>query len=126
MSAITCPAKSAVCKTISNCLLPTKVPTNVNTGLAAVNVNLAQDWRIYYHDQNGAMSQLEGNSSGFATGELIGGSALNASSIAAVNVNSTTNNINVFYVNALTKELFKMQFTNGAWTERGSPSPCSF
>jgi hypothetical protein len=123
MSAITCPAGSANCGTISNCLLPTTIPASVYTGLTAVNVNEAQDWRIYYLNQAGAVSQLEGNSSGFATGETIGGSGLNASSLAAVNVNSTTNNINLFYVDALTKALFKMQFTNGAWTTRASPLP---
>lgn len=120
MSAITCPAGSANCGTINNCLLPTTVPANVYTGLTAVNVNDAQDWRVYYLDKNGAVSQLEGNASGFATGEQIGGSGLNASSLAAVNVNSTTNNINLFYVDDLTRNLFKMQFTNGAWTTRES------
>jgi hypothetical protein len=122
MSAITCPANSANCNTISNCLLPTKIPTSVYTGLTAVNVNDAQDWRVYYLDQEGAVSQLEGNSSGFATGERIGGYGLNASSLAAVNVNSTTNNINLFYVDVLTKNLYKMQFTDGAWTTRMLPT----
>lgn len=120
MSAITCPAGSANCGTISNCLLPTTISANVYTGLTAVNVNEAQDWRVYYLDKNGAVSQLEGNNSGFAMGEQIGGSGLNASSLAAVNINSTTNDINLFYVDDLTRNLFKMQFTNGAWTTRES------
>ncbi|KUJ21719.1 uncharacterized protein LY89DRAFT_681140 [Mollisia scopiformis] len=49
-------------------------------------------------------------------GERIGGSGLNATSIAAVNINSTTNNINLFYVDSLSENLYNMQFTNGAWT----------
>lgn len=121
MSAITCPANSASCNTINNCLLPTKIPTLVYTGLAAINVNNAQDWRVYYLDQEGAVSQLMGNGSGFDEGVKIGGTGLNTSSMAAVNYNMSTNNINLFYVDALTKNLFKMQYTgltDNGWTTR--------
>lgn len=118
MSAITCASGSAKCNTISNCLLPTNIPANEHTGLSAVNVNEAEDWRVYYHDNEGFISQLQGNASGFNMGDRIGGSALNASSIATVNVNSTANNIVLFYVDSLTKNLYNMQFTAGAWTTR--------
>lgn len=122
MSAVTCPANSVNCNTISNCELPTSSAPNEYTGLAAVNVNNAQDWRVYYYDEEGYVSELAGNSSGFDMGTPIGGLALNSSAIAAVNVNSTTNNINLFYVDQLTQELFTMQFT-GSWTTRMSLSP---
>ncbi len=151
MSAITCSSGTDKCNTIANCLLPTEIPASNFTGLAAVNVNNAQDWRVYYSDEDGYISELQGDNSGFNSGKPIvcfggahfllsqnvlfssrnipesaianflvtqGGSALNASSIAAVNVNSVTNNINVFYIDQLTQALFKMQFTAGFWTKR--------
>jgi hypothetical protein len=55
-------------------------------------------------------------------GNPIGGLALNSSGIAAVNINSTTNNINVFYVDQLTEALYTTEF-NGAWTTRTSFPP---
>lgn len=118
MSAITCSPYSDKCNTIANCYLPTQIAPSNFTGLAAVNVNKAQDWRVYYHDEDGYISELQGDNSGFNLGKTIGGQGLNASSIAAVNVNSTTNNINVFYVDGLTQALFKMQFTANYWTKR--------
>ncbi|KAH6724335.1 hypothetical protein BKA61DRAFT_27696 [Leptodontidium sp. MPI-SDFR-AT-0119] len=123
MSAITCSPNSVKCNTIANCYLPTQIAPSNFTGLAAVNVNNAQDWRVYYHDENGYISELQGDNSGFNLGEPIGGAGLNASSIAAVNVNSTTNNINVFYVDGLTKALFKMQWTADTWTKPSIVSP---
>ena len=78
----------------------------------------AQDWRVYYLDDSGLVSQLQGNSSGFDDGQAIGGAGLNGSSLAAVNVNSTTNNINLFYVDIQTQNLFTLEFTAGAWTVR--------
>jgi hypothetical protein len=59
-------------------------------------------------------------------GNLIGGSALNSSDIAAVNVNSTANNVNVFYVDQLTKALFTLEFSDGAWTDRMPPPSFRF
>ncbi|KAJ5050568.1 uncharacterized protein L3040_002445 [Drepanopeziza brunnea f. sp. 'multigermtubi'] len=117
MSAVTCSPYTDRCNTIANCVLPTKIPASNYTGLAAVNVNSAQDWRVYYHDKDGYISELQGDNSGFNTGKTIGGSALNGSSIAAVNINSTTNNINVFFVDTFTKSLFKMQYTANSWTK---------
>jgi hypothetical protein len=73
MSSITCPANSANCNTINNCYLPTTTAPNEYTGLAAVNVNNTQDWRVYYYDENGYLSELAGNSSGFNMGTPIGG-----------------------------------------------------
>ena len=119
MSAINCPANSAKCNTINNCYLPTTNSPNEYTGLAAINVNNAQDWRVYYYDDEGNLSELAGNSSGFDIGLPIGGLALNSSSIAAVNVNST-HNINVFYVDQLTQALYTTEFQDG-WTTRTSP-----
>lgn len=117
MSAITCAEGSATCKTISNILLPTDVPAHHYTGLSAVNVNEAEDWRVFYHDNQGFISQLQGNASGFNAGERIGGQGLNATSIATVNINSTTNNIQLFYVDISSQNLYTMQFV-GAWTTR--------
>jgi hypothetical protein len=122
MSAVTCPTGSANCNTINNCYLPTTNSPNEYTGLAAVNVDNAQDWRVYYYDDEGNLSELAGNSSGFDMGNPIGGLALNSSGIAAVNINSTTNNINVFYVDQLTEALYTTEF-NGAWTTRTSLPP---
>ncbi|KAI1004487.1 hypothetical protein K3495_g3728 [Podosphaera aphanis] len=121
MSALTCAEGSAKCGTINNCRLPTTVPVSRETGLAAVNVNNSQDWRVYYHDQSGFISQLQGNASGFDTGARIGGEGLNGSDITAVNINSTTNNIHVFYTDMLTQALFTLQFENN-WT---TPRPVS-
>ncbi|KAH7419431.1 hypothetical protein BKA64DRAFT_16398 [Cadophora sp. MPI-SDFR-AT-0126] len=123
MSAVTCSPNSDKCNTIANCYLPTQIAPSNFTGLAAVNVNKAQDWRVYYHDEDGYISELQGDNSGFNLGKPIGGSGLNASSIAAVNVNSTTNNINIFYVDDLTRALFKMQFTADVWTKPSIVSP---
>jgi hypothetical protein len=117
MASITCPANSVVCNTISNIYLPTMVAPNENTGLAAVNVGNGQDWRVYYYDEDGYVSEMAGNSSGFNFGTAIGGLALNGSDIAAVNINSTTNDISLFYVEQLTEALFTMEFT-GAWITR--------
>jgi hypothetical protein len=99
-------------------ILSTDVPPGTNTGLAAVNVNDARDWRVYYLDDNGLVSQLQGNSSGFDSGLAIRGSGIKGSSIAAVNVNSTTNNIVVCYTDLSTRDLFSLQFTGGAWSVR--------
>ncbi len=93
------------------------VAPHENTGLAAVNVGNAQDWRVYYYDEEGYVSEMAGNSSGFDLGRPIGGLALNSSDIAAVNINSTTNDINLFYVDQLTEALFTMEF-KGVWTTR--------
>jgi hypothetical protein len=120
MSAIACPAGSTNCNTINNCYIPTYNRPNEYTGLAAVTVNNTQDWRVYYYDEEGYLSELAGNSSGFDMGTPIGGLALNSSDIAAVNVNSTTNNINLFYVDQLTEALFTMEFTD-SWTTRMIP-----
>jgi len=121
MASITCPANSVDCNMIGNSYLPTMVAANENTGLAAVNVGNGQDWRVYYYDEEGYVSEMAGNSSGFNFGTAIGGMALNGSDIAAVNINSTTNDINLFYVDQLTEALFTMEFT-GAWTTRKFPS----
>lgn len=118
MSSITCAEFSTTCYTISNNILPTSVPANDYTGLSAVNVDNAEDWRVYYHDNEGFISQLEGSASGFDLGERIGGQGLNASSIATVNINSTTNNIILFYVDSSSQNLYTMQFTAGAWSTR--------
>jgi len=123
MSVITCPPNSASCNTIDNCYIPTTSAPNEYTGLAAVNINDAQDWRVYFYDEAGILSEIAGNSSGFDMGTPFGGSALNSSGIAAVNVNSTTNNINVFYVDQLTEALFTTEFTDGAWTLPTTVSP---
>jgi hypothetical protein len=117
MASITCPANSVDCNMIGNSYLPTMVAANENTGLAAVNVGNGQDWRVYYYDEEGYVSEMAGNSSGFNFGTAIGGLALNGSDITAVNINSTTNEINLFYVDQLTEALFTMEFT-GAWTTR--------
>ncbi|CAD6506145.1 BgTH12-07075 [Blumeria graminis f. sp. triticale] len=121
MSALTCAEGSAKCGTINNCLLPTAIPVSHETGLAAVNVNNSQDWRVYYHDQSGFISQLQGNASGFNLGSRIGGEGLNGSDITAVNIDSTTNNIHVFYTDMLTQALFTLQYQKH-WT---TPRPVS-
>jgi hypothetical protein len=88
--------------TISNLILPTEVPPHLNTGPSVVNIGNVEDLCIYYSNEAGLISELAGNSSGFDSGTPIGGIALHGSSIAAVNVSSTTNNINVFFVDQLT------------------------
>ena len=121
---LTCPVLSSACKTASNIALTlnaTSPQLNPSSGLAAINVNNAQDWRIYYYDTSGFLNELSGNTGGFDTvGKPIGGSALNGSAIAAVNVNATTNNINVFYVDQLTQALFMTEF-GGVWSVRTFP-----
>lgn len=116
MVQLACASGSTNCATTSNSILKTTNAPHEHTGLSAVSVSNAQDWRIFYHDNSSYLSQVEGNLSGFKTGEVIGGAALNGSSIAAVNVNATTNNINVFYVDQLTQALTYQQFTGGSWT----------
>ncbi|CZT51972.1 uncharacterized protein RSE6_13203 [Rhynchosporium secalis] len=117
MSVITCVPNTDKCNTVANRYLPTQVAPSNFTGLAAINVDEAQDWRVYYHDKDGNICELVGNNSGFDLGTPIGGQGLNASSITAVNINSTTNNVRVFYVDGLTQALFKTQFTAGDWTK---------
>ncbi|KAK6584873.1 hypothetical protein PZA11_003097 [Diplocarpon coronariae] len=117
MCSVTCAPWSDDCSTVANIVIPVNVPASNFTGLAAVNVNMAKDWRVYYADQDGYLSELRGVSSGFDKGKTIGGWALNGSSIAAINVNTTTSNINIFYVDSETKALFKMQWAIDAWTK---------
>ena len=88
--------------TISKLILPTEVPPHLNTGPSVVNIGNVEDLCIYYSNEAGLISELAGNSCGFDSGTPIGGIALHGSSIAAVNVSSTTNNINVFFVDQLT------------------------
>ncbi|RDW68230.1 hypothetical protein BP5796_08887 [Coleophoma crateriformis] len=112
-----CAAGSSSCSMTTNQIvsnLLTVSPGNF-TDLAAVNVDDAQDWRVYFQDRDGMIRELAGNSSGFGEGSLIGGFGLNTSSIAAVNVNSTTNNIKVFYVDSLSQALYQTEFV-GSWT----------
>lgn len=123
MAALACAAGSSSCSTVANNLLTTTVPIADTTGLAAVNVDNAQDWRVYYQDQSNQLSQLQGNASGFDRGTVVGGLVLNGSSIAAVNCNATTNNINIFYVDMLTQVLYGQQFTKGDWTQGTLPFP---
>ena len=125
MANTACLANSTSCNLFSNMIISAgvKTPPSNYTGLAAVIVDNAQDWRVFYHDANGMVSQLVGKNSGFDDGQIIGGMALNASSIAATNINMTTNNINVFYVDASTTDLYTLEFT-GDWTIRElSPRP---
>jgi DNA/RNA endonuclease YhcR with UshA esterase domain len=126
MVQLACAAGSSTCATTSNSILKTTNAPHEYTGLSAVTVSNAQDWRIFYHDNSSFLSQVEGNLSGFKSGERVGGAALNGSSIAAVNVNTTTNNINVFYVDQLTQALTYQQFTDGAWTVGTLPFQTSF
>lgn len=116
MVKLSCPADSVNCTVTANMVVSSavKVPVNKFTGLGVVNVDSDQDWRVFYHDKDGYVSQLQGNSTGFGSGEIIGGIGLNASSIAAVNVNQTTNNINVFYVDTLTQALVFTQYLPSA------------
>jgi hypothetical protein len=79
MASITCPADSVDCDTVSNSYLPTMVAPHEYTGLAAVNIGNGQDWRVYYYDEEGYVSEMAGNSSGFDMGTPIGGLALNSS-----------------------------------------------
>lgn len=116
MCAMACAGGSSSCTTTQNNILETAIPLHKNTGLSAVSVSDSQDWRVYYHDNLGYLSELQGNASGFDTGLKVGGGAFNGSSIAAVNVNTTTNNINIFYVDMLTQSLFFQQFADGSWT----------
>lgn len=114
---MTCPSNSVACNTVSNKVLSTSPAPHPQTGLAVVNVNNAQDWRVYYYDTANFVSELVGNTSGFDTGTPIGGGALNGSSLAAFNANSTTQDINVFYVDNLSQNLFGTRF-GGTWTVR--------
>lgn len=119
MATAACPAGSTSCSKTGNYQVTETltIPMRNDTGLAAVNVDDAQDWRVFYHDKNNMISQLAGNNSGFDSGQVIGGEGLPGSSIAATNINSTTNNINVFYVDDLTSALYTFEFTND-WTTR--------
>ncbi|KAL2075455.1 hypothetical protein VTL71DRAFT_398 [Oculimacula yallundae] len=123
MSTLTCSLNSDRCKTVENRNLPTQVAPSNFTGLAAVNVNEAQDWRVYYHDADNYISELQGDVAGFNLGKKIGGQAMNASSMAAININSTTNNIHIFYIDGLTQTLFKTQFIESGWTKPSIVSP---
>jgi hypothetical protein len=116
MAGSACPAGSSACSSTTNSIISDKdLSVHNSTGLAAINVDNAQDWRIYYHDENRMVCEMGGNSSGFGTGAIIGGAALNGSSIAATNINATTNNINVFYIDDLTSALYTLEFI-GVWT----------
>jgi hypothetical protein len=107
--------------TISNLILSTEIPSHFNTGLSAVIIRNVEDWCIYYFNEARLISELAGNLPGFDSDTPIGGMALHESSIAAVNVSSITNNVNVFFVDQLTETLFGMHFTDGAWISRTSP-----
>jgi hypothetical protein len=120
MAESACPAGSSVCSNTRNTIISDKVtvPLSNQTGLAVVNVDDDQNWKVFYHDKNSMVSQLAGNSSGFDQGQIIGGRALEGSSLAATNINSKTNNINVFYVDGLSSDLYTFQFTDDEWVIR--------
>jgi len=83
------------------------------TGLAAVNVDHAQDWRIYYQNTNRNIVEMAGNTSGFNKGVTIySGKTLPGSALTAVNVEVAQNNINVFFVDNDSNALFYTQFTD--------------
>lgn len=83
------------------------------SSLAAVNVDHAQDWRIYYQNTNSNIVELAGNTSGFNQGVTIyNGNTLAGSALTAVNVDVTQNNINVFFVDDSSSALFYTQFTD--------------
>ncbi|PBP18204.1 hypothetical protein BUE80_DR011105 [Diplocarpon rosae] len=119
MSSITCAPWSDDCSTVASRPIPLGIPASNFTGLAAVNVNMAKDWRVYYTDRDGYLSEVRGDTAGFDSGKSLGGTVLNGSSIAALNINTTTNNINIFYVDSSTRALFKMQYVaeEGDWTK---------
>ncbi|RDW87943.1 hypothetical protein BP5796_03637 [Coleophoma crateriformis] len=125
ISGTACPAGSSTCGATFNNVISAQLtlPPSNQTGLAAVNVNDAQDWRVYFHDIRGMLTEVAGNASGFGSGTVVGSAGLNKSSIAATNVNSTTNNINVFYVDARTQFLTTIAFVNGAWTFPSQVTP---
>ncbi|CAG8978536.1 hypothetical protein HYALB_00012267 [Hymenoscyphus albidus] len=120
MCVMACGAGASVCSTFTNTILPTGTPVAKYSGLAAVTVSKAQDWRVYYHDENNFICQMEGKASGFTKGEIIGTQALNNSALGAVNVNTTTNNIVLYYIDQKSQILHTQQFTDGKWTV-GSP-----
>jgi len=83
------------------------------SNLAVVNVDNAQDWRIYYHNKDRNIVEMAGNSSGFNQGVTIySGTTLQGSYLSAVNVDKSTNNINVFFVDHDSKALYYTQFTD--------------
>lgn len=84
-----------------------------NSSLAAVNVDKAENWRVYYQNTKHNIVELAGNSSGFNTGEIIyRGTTLTGSSLTAVNAYNPTNNINVFFVDHDSQALYYTQYTS--------------
>lgn len=96
-----------------------------SSGLAAVYLGSSLGWRVFYQDDNNAVTQLAGTSdtSGLVawdSGLIIASAALNGSSLAVALVPPV--NMAVFYVDATSQALYTLQYSYSTnWQTRKSP-----
>lgn len=109
-----CASGSADCKTSSNDIITKGAPTlHESSGLGVASINHSQDWRVYYHNAKSKIVQLVGNATGYDRGQFIyDGTTLAGSDLTVVNVDSTMNNLNVFFVDASSQNLYFTQYTD--------------
>jgi hypothetical protein len=89
--------------------------TNVNpsSSIAAIYMDAAWGWRVYYQTTSGTIQELVGGKSwntGTTLGSGIAGTAITVAMISAPN-------LNVFYLDSSTDSLYFMAYTSG-WSAR--------
>ena len=94
--------------------------TNVNpsSSLAAIYMDAAYGWRVYYQTTSGSIQELVGGN-GWNTGTTLG-SGLSGTAITVAMI--SVPNLNVFYIDASTDSLYFMAFTS-SWSARSSFFP---
>jgi hypothetical protein len=95
--------------------------TNVNpsSSLAAIYMDAAYGWRVYYQTTSSKIQELVGFSGSWNTGTTLG-SGLSGTAITVSMI--SVPNLNVFYIDSSTTSLYFMAFTS-SWSARLSPSP---
>jgi Fungal fucose-specific lectin len=94
--------------------------TNVNpsSSLAAIYMDAAYGWRVYYQTTSRSIQELVGGN-GWNTGTTLG-SGLSGTAITVAMI--SVPNLNLFYIDSSSGSLYFMAFT-GSWSARSSLSP---
>jgi hypothetical protein len=94
--------------------------TNVNpsSSLAAIRMDAAYGWRVYYQTTSSKIQELVGFGGGWNTGTTLS-SGLSGTAITVAMI--SVPNLNVFYIESSTDSLYFMAFTS-SWSARSSLS----
>jgi hypothetical protein len=122
---LTCPLTSISCTLQFNGIITTDstYPVHALSGLSAAYLGGTYSWRVYYHNTDGTLSELDGDAAASTgwTSRIVGGKAKIGSNIAVSLANSSSSpGINVFYVDEATALLTTVTWYGG-WSSRKSP-----